>query len=111
MSRFGVGNLVGRWLGHGFPWGTLTCNIAGSLVMGILIGLFAHHGTSQTLRAFLAIGFLGAFTTYSSFSLDTITLIERGEAGLAAAYVLGTTVAALAGLAAGLWGMRMVLAA
>ncbi|MEO0393342.1 MAG: CrcB family protein, partial [Pseudomonadota bacterium] len=66
LGRYGLGLAMGRWLGHGFPWGTLTVNILGSLVMGVLIGLFAHYGTSQVLRLFLVVGFLGAFTTFST---------------------------------------------
>lgn len=111
LSRFGVGSLAGRWLGSGFPWGTMACNIAGSIIMGVLIGLFAHYGTSNTVRLFLAVGFLGAFTTFSSFSLETILMLERGDYLPAVAYVVVSLAAGFAGLAGALLTMRYLLAA
>lgn len=102
ISRYGVGVVMGRWLGPDFPWGTLTVNVVGSLVMGILIGLFAHDGTNQTIRLFLVVGFLGAFTTFSTFSLDAVTLFERGAHGAVALYIAGSVIGAIAGLFLGL---------
>lgn len=110
VSRYGVGVAMGRWLGHGFPIATLTVNVLGSFAMGVLIALLAHWGGNQTTRAFLAVGFLGAFTTFSTFSLDTITLVERGQTGLAAIYVGGSVVGSVLGLFIGLYLMRQVLA-
>ncbi|MEM1039449.1 MAG: fluoride efflux transporter CrcB [Pseudomonadota bacterium] len=96
-ARHFVGAATGRSFGHGFPIGTLTVNVIGSLFMGVLIGWLAQRAlgnmiNGQDLRLFLATGFLGGFTTFSAFSLDAITLWERGATGLAAGYVVGSVV-------------------
>ena len=71
-------------LGHGFPWGTLTVNVVGSLIMGLLVHLMAVSWTvSPEMRALLTVGGLGAFTTFSTFSLDAVVLYSWG-CGLAA---------------------------
>lgn len=91
MARFGADSAVMRLAGPGFPWGTLAVNLIGSLVLGLLIGAAAHGlHLSQEMRALTVTGFLGAFTTFSTFSLNTVTLIERGETAAALAYVLGS---------------------
>jgi CrcB protein len=96
-----------RCLGPGFPWGTFIINITGSTVMGLIAGYLAFKGeASQPWRLFLMTGILGGYTTFSAFSLDTAVLYERGELGLAAAYVLGSVVLSIAGLFAGLALMR-----
>ncbi|MEM9678004.1 MAG: fluoride efflux transporter CrcB [Pseudomonadota bacterium] len=90
-ARHFVGTVTARSFGYGFPVGTLTVNVVGSLLMGCLIGWLAQRALGdQSLRLFLATGFLGGFTTFSAFSLDTITLWERGATSLAAIYVLGS---------------------
>ncbi len=93
MARYGTDSMVGRWTGLGFPWGTVTVNLVGSLVLGLLIGA-AVHGLhlGQEMRALVVTGFLGAFTTFSTFSLNTVTLLERGDTGVALGYVLGSVV-------------------
>ncbi|GGD38994.1 fluoride efflux transporter CrcB [Aureimonas glaciei] len=92
-----------RLLGLGFPWGTMAVNIAGSFAMGVLIELLARRfDMSMELRLLLATGFLGGFTTFSSFSLDAVGLFERGSSVLALAYVVGSVLAGIAALVAGL---------
>src|SRR6201990_864001 len=92
-----------RCLGTGFPWGTFIINISGSTVMGLIAGYLAFKGqASQPWRLFLMTGVLGGYTTFSAFSLDAITLYERGALALAAAYVGGSVVLSIAGLVAGL---------
>jgi CrcB protein len=105
--RHGVNLGVARWLGTGFPFGTLTVNVTGSLVMGLLAGYFAFKGdASQSWRLFLTTGILGGYTTFSAFSLDAALLYERGAMGLALVYVLVSVIASIAGLFAGLWIAR-----
>lgn len=104
MSRYGVSILVGRIWPHAFPLGTLLINIAGSAAMGLFIGILARTlpPWQEEARLFVAIGILGGFTTFSSFSLDTIVLMERGEMLQAGLYVLLSVVVCLIGLYLGL---------
>ncbi|MBP0615318.1 fluoride efflux transporter CrcB [Jiella mangrovi] len=92
-----------RLFGAGFPYGTMFVNVVGSFVMGVFIELLARRfGASADLRLFFATGVLGGFTTFSSFSLDTAFLTERGDLMLAAVYVIGSVVIGIAALFAGL---------
>ena len=109
--RYGVGIASMRAFGMGFPWGTVICNVAGSLAMGLFVGAMSHglmgdSGRAQDARLLLAVGLLGGFTTFSSFSLDALSLWQRGEAALAAFYVLGSVAAGLGGFVLGLKLMR-----
>lgn len=78
--RFAIAQFVLNWLGKGFPFATLIVNISGSLIMGVLYGLI-QQGTIEVVlyRTLIGIGFLGAFTTFSTFSLDTLLLLQQGE--------------------------------
>jgi len=104
MARYGVSVAVGRIWPMNFPLGTLTVNVVGSAAMGLLIGILARTTPqmSNEIRLFVAIGILGGFTTFSSFSLDTITLIERGALTQAMLYIALSVVVCLAGLYLGL---------
>ena len=107
--RHGVNVAALRVLGSGFPYGTLTVNIVGSLVMGLLTGSFALKADpGQTWRLFLTTGMLGGFTTFSAFSLDTALLYERGTLALMALYVVASVVVSIAALFAGLSIMRQL---
>lgn len=90
-----------------FPYGTLTVNVLGSLLMGLLVGWLARHGShGESTRLFLALGLLGGFTTFSSFSLDVVSLAERGQMGVAAFYTAASVVAGVLSLFGGLYLMR-----
>jgi fluoride exporter len=107
--RHGVNLAALRLLGPGFPHGTITVNIVGSLIMGLLAGWFAHKADpGLTWRLFLTTGVLGGFTTFSAFSLDAALLLERGQLGPAALYVVGSAVGTILGLFAGLWLIRAI---
>lgn len=104
-----VGVLTLRWLGSGLPWGTLAVNIVGSFVMGVVAELIARRfDASMELRMFLMTGILGGFTTFSSFSLDTAVLWERGDTGLAFTYVAASVTLSIAALFAGLAVVRTI---
>lgn len=100
MARYGVNVLAGRLL-PGYPLGTLVVNVLGCLIMGFMAGTIAHRG-GQHLAPLLLTGFLGGFSTFSTFSLDALTLWQRGEGVVAASYVLASVFLSLAAVFAGL---------
>lgn len=108
-ARYLVNVALPRVLGHGFPYATLTVNVLGSFLMGVLVVVLALKGGTRA-APFLMTGVLGGFTTFSAFSLDAVKLYEGGQPGLAAAYVAGSVVLALAGLFAGMALARGILA-
>ena len=112
VLRHLVNNAVGSAAGTTFPWGIMLINVVGSLIMGVLVSVFAHVGeVPQSTKAFLTVGILGGFTTFSTFSLDSIMLIERGTPGLAALYVGGSVGLGLVGLYSGMVLVRVLTAA
>jgi CrcB protein len=105
VLRHLVNVAMARWLGNDFPYGVLFINITGSLVMGLLVGWLAFRagaGWTRQVQLFIAVGVLGGYTTFSTFSLDAFRLIERGQMGLAAVYVGGSVLLGVGGLWAGL---------
>lgn len=97
MARYvavaGVGAVMGS---SAFPWGTLLVNVVGSLAIGFMVGALSHDQVLHNIaRPFLIVGFLGAFTTFSAFSMDTLTLLETGRVVQAIAYVIGSVVSCI----------------
>ncbi|MFN4155582.1 MAG: fluoride efflux transporter CrcB [Paracoccaceae bacterium] len=97
-----------RVFGTGFPYGTLAVNIVGSFLMGVLVVVLAEKG-GMRLAPFLMTGILGGFTTFSAFSLDTISLWERGQSWLSLGYVGASVILSLAALLAGLQLARSMI--
>ncbi len=103
VMRYGVNVLSFHTLGHNFPYGTLIVNILGSFLMGILIATFAHFWQpSKHVHFFLITGFLGAFTTFSTFSLDVSALFERGAYLATGGYMAASIILSITALFAGL---------
>lgn len=105
VLRYLVGIGVGRVTGAGFPLGVLSVNVIGSFLMGAFAVFAAKRGLMH-LSPFVMVGLLGGFTTFSAFSLEAVTLFERGAIGAAAAYVLVSVIASIAALVLGLWLAR-----
>ena len=106
-ARHGINRAGLALLGPGFPWWTLGVNVAGSFLIGLLAGMFGALETGQNARLFLITGFLGGFTTFSAFSLDALTLWERGAQLQAGLYVAGSVIASLIAVVAGLMISRL----
>ncbi len=110
VLRHAVGVQVLRWLGSGFPFGTLAVNIIGSFAMGALVEVMAlRWQVGIETRAFLIVGLLGGFTTFSAFSLDVVLLYERGAFLSMAFYLAASITLSVFGLVAGLHVFRAIL--
>lgn len=111
VMRYLIGMFIGRHVGNEFPYSTLIINISGSVLMGLLVGWLGRVLPSNAgdLRLLLAIGILGGYTTFSSFSLDAITLFEEGKITAMAGYIVLSVTLSLAGLIAGLYIMRSLV--
>jgi len=103
VARYLAGIGAGRLFGTYFPWGTLIINVTGSFLIGVFVGLFATRwDASPALRIFLTVGICGGYTTFSTFSLDTFYLIERGQSWQSAAYMVLSVLLSVGALIAAL---------
>lgn len=110
VGRFLMMSWVGHYTHTGFPWGTLTVNIVGAFVLGSVLELSAlTWSPSPEIRAMVVVGMLGAFTTFSAFSMDLYYLIDRGAIVNAALYAMGSVLVCLLAFWAGLSLFRVVL--
>lgn len=110
LLRYYVGQWALRLAGPAFPWGTLTVNVVGCFVIGVFAELILRRfDASPELRLLLITGFLGGFTTFSAFSLDAISLFERGAAVSGAVYIFASVGLSMAAVMAGLALMRAIL--
>jgi len=94
-----------------FPWGTLAVNVVGGLIMGLLVEFMAQSwSVSPPVRAFLTVGVLGGFTTFSAFSLESILMLERGDLAPGLAYIVSSVVLSVGAVWCGLRLARVILA-
>ncbi|WP_350227681.1 fluoride efflux transporter CrcB [Paraoerskovia sediminicola] len=107
-ARFVVDGAVRARRRTAFPWATVSINVAGSFLIGVVMGAVLFHDAAETWHLLVATGFCGGFTTFSTAMVETVRLVRSDRAGLAALNALGTTVAAVAACAAGL-GLTAVL--
>lgn len=113
MARYLTNVGAGRVVGPNAPWaGTLTVNIAGGVLMGLLVGILAHRGGAdqERWRLLLGVGVLGGFTTFSAFSLDAALMIERRAYAQSAGYMVASVLLSVAALFAGLIAARRLFA-
>jgi CrcB protein len=109
----GARHLVGRatlaWWGPDYPWGTLTVNLIGGLLMGLLAGGLLRFGQSgEQMRLFLGVGILGGFTTFSAFSLDAMNMLQRGDWLATLGYILASVIGSVVALGIGLQLTRAI---
>jgi CrcB protein len=107
-ARYGLAQLIGG-SSAGFPWATFCTNVSGSFVLGLVLALVLERfPPTRYLRPFVATGFLGAYTTYSTFAVETDLLIKNGHAAIGLAYVGASLAAGLVAVWAGIWTARAV---
>jgi crcB protein len=111
-ARYLVGNWAAQRWGTEFPSGTLLINVAGSFLLGLFATLAMSLTWSDNARLLIAVGFLGAFTTFSTFAFESLSLLQQGrqQFALAAAYLLGSCALGLAAAALGVLAARLLLA-
>ena len=102
VARYLIDGIVGDRTDGFFPWGTFVVNVSGCLMLGVLTGMALYHGGDDTVRTVLGTGGLGAFTTFSAFSVETIRLVEEGAVGAAARNAVGTFLCGLTAAGLGL---------
>jgi len=107
LGRYWVSGLLNN-AEHRIPYGTLACNVVGSFLMGVLFVLILEKSRlSPEMRPLLMVGFMGAFTTFSTFSLETVTMLQQGHMMSAAIYILLSVLLCLVAMYGGLWFTRL----
>jgi CrcB protein len=108
VLRYLIGGAIQRSSASGFPVGTMFVNVAGCFLIGVFVRYLLNMQTSAELRALLVVGFCGGFTTFSTFSFETVGLIEGGEYARAATYILGSVVLCLTATLAGMMAVSAI---
>ena len=109
MARYGLSTLIFNNVDHKFPYATLVVNVLGSFVMGLLFVVIVEKAAlPPEMRSLLMIGFLGAFTTFSTFSLDALGLWQNGHLFLALVYVVATVALCLVAISCAIWLARLL---
>ena len=109
LARYGVNGAAARWLPLGFPFATFAVNAVGCATFGLLLGIGeSRHLLTPGVRAFCLVGVLGGFTTFSSYSAETVTLVRSGAWTLALINAVGQVVVGLAAVVVGWWAGRVL---
>lgn len=109
LARYGVGGWIHELTGASFPWGTMTVNVVGCFALGLVTPLLQASIATPEARAFVAVGLLGGFTTFSTFSYETVALVQDGQWTRAATYTFGSVGLGLVAVFAGFWLGTMLL--
>ena len=110
IGRYLVGRELTTRVDGAFPWGTFTVNVIGALLIGVLFAVLTEHGVGDDhLRLLLVVGVLGGFTTFSSFALEAVNLLESGQWPIAVAYVVGSNLLGIVACVAGMQLARWAL--
>lgn len=110
VSRFACGIAMTYFFGKNFPWGTLFVNVLGSFIMGGVAAYFSiKHGTTHPLALFIMVGFLGSFTTFSSFSLDTLNLFLNNQVVYSIINIIFNLSFCLVAVIVGMYGVKILL--
>lgn len=109
VCRYQLGRLMTHIMGPGYPWGTLAANLLGGFAMGLLVGILARFvDGGEQIRLFVAVGILGGFTTFSSFSLEVVLMLQRGQWAGGIGYVTASVLGAVGLMALGLFIVRAI---
>ncbi|HYS09324.1 MAG TPA: fluoride efflux transporter CrcB [Myxococcales bacterium] len=106
VARYLVANVVAQRVGVEWPWGTLLINLSGCLLISLFLGAGSGRIADSNLRYLLPIGFVGAYTTFSTYEFEVLRLFELGRAGPALAYVIASNLLGFLAVAAGAWVAR-----
>ncbi len=107
-ARYWLGVAIARWVGVAFPWGTLFINVTGAFAIGLLAVLLSRWMPHPEIRLLVVVGFLGGYTTFSSYAAEAMALWERGARGEATAYVVGSVAAGMVAVVLGTGAGRLV---
>lgn len=103
LARYGLGGWIHGLTGAAFPWGTMTVNVVGCFALGLVTPLLLAPSAAPEARAFVAVGLLGGFTTFSTFSFEAMALAQNGHWQRAAVYTIGSVVLGLLAVVVGFW--------
>jgi fluoride exporter len=110
IARYVVGRELTERVGDLFPWGTFTVNVTGALLIGVLFALLTEKGIGHDqLRLFLVVGFLGGYTTFSSYTLEAVNLLESGDWTTALVYLIGSNLLGLLACVVGMTTTRWAM--
>lgn len=110
-ARYAVSLAISEFMGKAFPFGTMTVNVIGSLIMGMLVGMMAlKWNVSEEIKAFLMVGVMGGFTTFSSFSMDFAHLFEKGQMLHGFYYIAGSVLLGIGGFFIGMHITKNIIA-
>jgi fluoride exporter len=108
VARWGLSTYISQSTNGSFPWGTLIINLTGSFLIGMFMELFDRAMIPSEWRSFITIGFLGAYTTFSTYTLESVNLLRDGELRLATVNILSSNVVGIISVVLGIYSSRLI---